>query len=73
MKYLGIVTQHDGSLTFPDVAVEVGIKDTYEAVAVGGDILLMASSIDRPRVERVRRLASQSIEDHAQALKGLAT
>lgn len=73
MKYLGIVMQHDGSLTFPDAAVEGGIKDTYEAVAVGGDILLLASSFDRQRVERVRRLARRSIAEHKQALKGLAT
>ena len=42
----------------------VKIGKTYEAVEIGGDILLMLSPLDRERLARVEKLAKESIEEH---------
>ena len=72
MRYLGTAKVENGHVIMPDgfdADVRVG---TYEAVEIGGDILLTATPLDRKRLERVGKLAAQSIDDHRKSLEGLA-
>ena len=72
MKYLGIIKQQNGNLTIPDSFQEVVESRTYEAIQVGGDILLLAAPLDRERLGRIEELANRSIEEHRRTLEGLA-
>ncbi len=72
MRYLGIVKREADHLVLPDGFDEVAPGQTYEAVEVGGDIILTSSPLDRQRLEEIDRLAKQSIEVHRQSLEGLS-
>jgi hypothetical protein len=72
MKYLGIVKPENGKLTIPDSFVEVAQSQSYEAIQVGTDILLVPSPLDRERLKRIEKLASRSIDEHRRTLEGLA-
>lgn len=72
MKYLGIAKRRDSNLTMPDSFLEVAEKDKYEAIEVGGDIVLTPAPLDRERLARIEQLASRSIEEHRKTLEGLA-
>ena len=72
VKYLGIVKRQDGNLTMPDTFQEATTLHTYEAIQVGGDILLLPSQLDRERLKRIEELTTCSIEEHRDALEGLA-
>ena len=72
MKYLGIVKRENGSLTMPDTFKEVAPLQTYEAIQVGVDILLLSGSLDRERMKHIEELTNQSIEQHRSTLEGLA-
>jgi hypothetical protein len=56
----------------PDLFREESRTETYEALDIDGDILLVASPLDRKRLEHVQSLARASIADHRKTLEGLA-
>jgi len=72
MKYLGIVKHQDGNLTLPDAFEELEARPVYEAVQIGGDILLLSMPLDRERMHRIEWLTNRSIEEHRPTLEGLA-
>jgi len=72
MKYLGIVKRQNGNLTMPDAFQEVATLRTYDAIQVGGDILLLSAPLDRERLKKIEELAKRSIEEHRSTLKALA-
>jgi hypothetical protein len=72
MKYLGIVKRQNGNLTMPDTFQEVATFHTYEAIQLGGDILLLSPPLDRERMKRIEDLTNQSIKEHRKTLEGLA-
>jgi len=72
MKYLGIVKRQNGNLTMPDAFQEVATLRAYEAIQVGGDILLLPAPLDRERIKKIQELAKRSIEEHRSTLKALA-
>jgi len=72
MKYLGIVKRENGNLSIPDAFQEVAPLSTYEAIQVGGDILLLSVQLDRERLKRIEDLANRSIDEHRRTLEGLA-
>lgn len=72
MKYLGPARNDNGRLQMPDSFGEDARAATYEALDIGGDILLVPSPLDRKRLEHIDALARASIEAHRKALEGLA-
>ena len=72
MKYLGIVKRENGNLTMPDAFQEVTVPRTYEAIQVGGDILLLPAPLDRERIKRIEELTKRSIEEHRSTLEALS-
>ncbi|HUU84831.1 MAG TPA: hypothetical protein VM243_15120 [Phycisphaerae bacterium] len=72
MKYLGIARTENGRIVMPDAFNEGAPGRTYEAVEIGGEILLLAGPLDRQRLARVDELARQSIHDHRSSLEDLA-
>ncbi len=72
MKYLGIARQENGHIVMPDAFGTAGNGRTFEAVEIGGDILLTTTPLDRARLARIEELASLSIKDHQKTLEGLA-
>ena len=72
MKYLGIVKKENGTLAVPDSFKDVAEIRTYEAVQVGGDILLLSTPLDRERLKKIDALTESSIRDHRKTLEGLA-
>lgn len=72
MKYLCTIKNENGVLRMPDQFNAAESAETYEAIAVGDDILLVANPLDRRRLERIDGLARKSIQDHRDTLDGLA-
>ncbi len=72
MKYLGTIKNENGVLRMPDQFTQGDSHESYEAIVVGDDILLIANPLDRKRLERVDRIAQASINDHKTTLDGLA-
>lgn len=72
MKYLGLVKRENGSLIMPDTFLQVVDRNAYEAIQIGGDIILVSATLDRQRLSRIANLAARSIEEHRATLKGLA-
>ena len=72
MKYLGIVKRQNGNLTMPDAFQELTTPRTYDAIQVGGDILLLPAPLDRERLKKIEELAKRSIEEHRLTLEALA-
>jgi hypothetical protein len=72
MKYLGIVKRENGNLTMPDAFQEATAPGTYEAIQVGGDILLLPAPLDRERIKKIEELTKRSIEEHRRTLEALA-
>jgi len=56
----------------PDTFQEIAEPRTYEAIQVGGDILLLSPPLDRERLKRIEELAKRSIEEHRDTLERLA-
>ena len=71
MKYLGIARTENGRIVMPDGFDEGSPAQTYEAVEIGGEILLAPAPLDRQRLARVDELARRSIQDHRKSLEGL--
>lgn len=72
MKYLGIVKKEKGTLAVSDSFKSVAEIRMYEAVQVGGDILLLSTPLDRERLKKIDELTETSIRDHRKTLEGLA-
>ena len=72
MKYLGIAKRQGSDLKMPDSFEEVAKTEVYEAIVVDGDILLLATPLDRERVKRIQDLTDRSINEHRRTLEGLA-
>jgi len=72
MKYLGIVQRENGTLALPDSFREIREPRRYEAILVGGDVLLLSAPLDRERLKQIEELMDRSIEDHRKTLEGLA-
>lgn len=72
MNYLGVARLENGQLRMPDGFTAIERGATYEAIDLGGDILLVANPLDRKRIERIESLAAASIADHRRTLEGLA-
>jgi len=72
MKYLGVVKNDHGHLVMPDAFRETPERRSYEAIEVGGDIMLMTNPLDRERMEHIQRLARQTIKEHRKTLEALA-
>lgn len=72
MKYLGIVKREDRNLTLPDTFQEIAERRSYEAIEVGGDILLLPAPLDRERLKHIEELANRSIQEHRSTLERLA-
>jgi len=72
MKYLGIARKEKGQIVMPDAFQGVEEGQTYEAIEIGGDILLAPVPLDRARLARIEGLANRSIEEHRKSLEGLA-
>jgi hypothetical protein len=72
MKYLGVARKENGRLVMPDAFAEAAEGQAYEALDVGGDILLIPSPLDKDRLDRIRGLAKESIREHRNVLEKLA-
>lgn len=72
MHYIGPVRNENGHLVMPDTFREQERAPVYEAVEIDGVILLSIPPLDRERIDRVRELAQQSINDHRISLEDLA-
>ena len=72
MKYLGIARKEKGKIVMPDGFGEIEEGRTFEAVEIGGDILLAPAPLDRERLSKLAQLAGRSIEEHRKSLQGLA-
>jgi len=72
MTYLGTVKVETGRLLMPLPFATSQRPETYEAVEVAGDILLVVAPLDRARLRQAERLAERSIADHRASLEGLA-
>jgi hypothetical protein len=72
MKYLGIAKRQGSDLKMPDSFQEVAKTEVYEAIVVDGDILLLATPLDRERIKRIQDLTDRSIKEHRRTLEGLA-
>jgi hypothetical protein len=72
MKYLGRVKRQGSDLKMPDSFREVAKTEVYEAIVVEGDILLLATPLDRERVKQIQDLTDRSIQEHRRTLEGLA-
>lgn len=72
MKYLGIARTENGRLIMPDGFDCPEEGTTFEAVEIGGEIVLSPTPLDRRRLEKIDRLARQSMQDHRESLEDLA-
>jgi hypothetical protein len=72
MKYLGIAKRQGSDLKMPDSFQDIAKTEVYEAIVVDGDILLLATPLDRERIKRIQDLTDRSIKEHRRTLEGLA-
>ncbi len=72
MKYLGTVKKEKGQVVIPDTFREVEDGRIFEAIEVGGDILLVAGPLEKERLSLIEELAKESIEKHRATLEALA-
>lgn len=72
MKYLGIARIKNEKVLMPDAFKSLETTQSYEAVEVGGDIILISFPLDRKRLALVEKFTRQAINDHRETLEGLA-
>ena len=72
MKYLGVARKENGQVLMPDSFQGTEEGKIYEAIEIGGDILLVPSPFDKERLARIEQLTRRSINDHRKTLEGLA-
>jgi hypothetical protein len=71
MKYLGMAKKKGGQVVMPDIFQEVEDGRVFEAIEIGGDILLIAGPLEKERLARMEELAKESIEKHRATLEAL--
>ena len=72
MTYLGTAQLQNGRVQMPDAFSASPRAASYEAIDLGGDILLVANPLDRKRIAQIEGLAIDSISEHRKSLEGLA-
>ncbi len=72
MKYLGPARKEKGHVIMPDSFRDVPEGQVYEAVELGGDIVLAIPPLDDKRLEEVIRIAKRGMAEHRAALERLA-
>jgi hypothetical protein len=72
MKYLGTVRKEKGRIVMPDAFQEVEDGQTFEAIEMGGDIILLAGALEKERWTQIEELTKESIERHRATLEALA-
>lgn len=72
MKYLGVAKNENGRLQMPDGFAEAAPGAAFEAIEIGGDILLTQRALEPQRLAHIAELAQQSIDEHRRTLEGLA-
>lgn len=72
MRYLGIARAEDGRLIMPDGLKPVAAQQGFEVVEIGDTLLPtpLAAGIDERAL--IDRLAADVIDEHREALMGLA-
>lgn len=72
MKYLGTARKEKGRMVMPDAFQDVEDGRVFEAIEIGGDIILLAGPLDKERLSRIEEIAKESIEKHRTTLEALA-
>lgn len=72
MKYLGIARKEKGKVIMPDSFKEVEEGKLYEVIEIENEILLLPSPLDKKRLELIKKLADESINEHRETLEELA-
>ncbi len=72
MKYLGTARKEKGRVVMLDAFQEVEEGRVFEAIEIGGDILLLAGPLEKERWARIEELTKESIEKHRATLEALA-
>ncbi|MFZ2089152.1 MAG: hypothetical protein WAU47_11285 [Desulfobaccales bacterium] len=72
MKYLGTAKKEKGRMVMPDAFQEVEDGRTFEAIEVGGDIILVAGALEKERWTQIEELTQESIKRHRATLEALA-
>jgi len=72
MKYLGTVRKEQGRLEIPEAPREVEKSRVFEAVEIGGDIILLAGPLEKERWARIEELAQKSMNKHRATLEALS-
>jgi hypothetical protein len=72
MKYLGTARKEKGQVVMPDAFQEIEEGRLFEAVEIGGDILLLAGPLEKERLSQIEEIAKESIEKHRATLEALA-
>lgn len=72
MKYLGTAKKEKGRMVMPDAFQEVEDGRVFEAIEMGGDIILLAGALEKERWAQIEELAKESIKRHRATLEALA-
>ena len=72
MKYLGTARKEKGHMVMPAAFQEVEDGRVFEAIEMGGDIILLAGALEKERWEQIEEMAKESIERHRATLEALA-
>ena len=71
MKYLGTAKKEKGRMVMPDAFQEVEDGRTFEAIEVGGDIILVPGALEKERWTQIEELTQESIKRHRATLEAL--
>ncbi len=71
MKYLGTGKKEKGRIVIPDAFQEVENGRLFEAIEMGGDIILLAGPLQKERWAQIEELAKESIKRHRATLEAL--
>ena len=72
MKYLGTARKEQGRMVMPDAFQEVEDGRVFEAIEIGGDIILLAGPLAKENWSRLEDLTKESIENHRATLEALS-
>jgi hypothetical protein len=72
MKYLGTVKKEKGHMVMPDAFQEVEDGRVFEAIEMGGDIILLAGALEKERWAQIEEMTKESINRHRATLEALA-
>jgi hypothetical protein len=72
MKYLGTVRKEKGRMVVPDAFQEVEDGRIFEAIEMGGDIILLAGALEKERWAQIEELTKETIKRHRATLEALS-